>query len=79
MKTEDVKIGMRVRVRTNNMNAVVVGEPEYWNGRSTLVPLKYEFSTRYELQPNIQIDLLPVEDQFPTHGGTFERPANRWY
>lgn len=79
MNTKDVKIGMRVRVQSNGLTALVVGSPEYWNGRSTLVPLKYEFSTRYELQPNKQIQALPQDQQFPEHGGTFERPEDRCY
>ena len=79
MDTKDVKIGMRVRIQKNGLTALVVGTPEYWHGRATLVPLKYEFSTRYELQPNLQLEPLPVEDQFPEHGGTYARPSERWY
>ena len=79
MDTNNVKIGMRVRVHANGLNALVVGKPQYWNGRSMLVPLKYEFSTRYELQPNKLITPLPEAEQFPEHGGTFERPIDKTY
>ena len=48
MKTTDIKLGLRVRVLTNNMTALVVGRPEYYTPRAKLVRIKYENSTRYE-------------------------------
>lgn len=75
MNATDLKIGLRVRVKTNNLTAIVVSEPEYYTGKSTLVRIKYEFSTRYEYQINNQLKPLPTEEQFPAHGGTFERPS----
>ena len=74
MKCKDLKIGQRVRVKTNDLTAIVVGEPEYYTGRASLVRIKYEFSTRYEYQIDNQLEPLPTNEQFPAHGGTFERP-----
>ena len=44
MKTTDIKLGLRVRVLTNNMTALVVGKPEYYTPRAKLVRIKYELS-----------------------------------
>ena len=75
MNASDIKIGQRVVVSTNGKTAIVVGKPEYWTRENVkLVPLKYEQSTRYEKLINSQLELLPEEEQFPAHGGTFERP-----
>ena len=74
MNVSDIKIGMRVRVKRNNMTALIVGTPEYYNGRSHLVRIKYENSTRYEYMVNRQLESLPIEDQYPAHGGTHVKP-----
>ena len=75
MNASDVKIGQRVLVTTNGRTAIVVGKPEYWTRPNVkLVNIKYEKSTRYEKLINSQLELLPKEEQFPDHGGTFERP-----
>ena len=75
MNASDIKIGQRVTVSTNGLNAIVVGTPEYWTKpHIKLVPIKYEKSTRYEKMINSQLELLPTEEQFPAHGGTFQRP-----
>ena len=73
MIATDIKIGQRVLVKTNNMTALVVGRPEYYTGRAKLVRIKFENSTRYEYMINKNLDLLPVEDQYPAHGGTHQR------
>ena len=73
MLAKDIAIGQRVRVLTNNMTALVVGRPEYYTPRAKLVRIKYENSTRYEYMINHQLDLLPIEDQYPAHGGTHKR------
>jgi hypothetical protein len=73
MIATDIKIGQRVLVKTNNMTAIVVGRPEYYTGRAKLVRIKFENSTRYEYMVNLNLDLLPVEDQYPAHGGTHQR------
>ena len=73
MLASNIKIGLRVRVKTNNMNALVVGRPEYYTPRAKLVRIKYENSTRYEYTINANIELLPTEEQYPAHGGTYVR------
>ena len=60
---------MRVRNRSNNKNALVVGRPEYYTPRASLVRIKYENSTRYEYMITTMLDLLPIEEQYPAHGG----------
>ncbi len=71
MNESDIKLGQRVSVGLNGMTALVVGPPEYYTGRAKLVPIKYEKSTRYEYMINKQLELLPIEEQYPAHGGTY--------
>jgi hypothetical protein len=73
MIANDIEIGQRVLVKTNNMTALVVGRPEYYTGRAKLVRIKFENSTRYEYMINLNLDLLPVEEQYPAHGGVHQR------
>ena len=73
MKVSDIKIGQRVRVKPNNMTAIVVGSPEYYTPKAMLVWIKYEQSTKYEYMINHQLDLLPIQDQYPAHGGEHVR------
>jgi len=73
MRASDIKIGQRVKVLSNDMNALIVGRPEYYTPRSKLVRIKYEQSTRYEYMINNQLELLPTEEQYPAHGGTHQR------
>lgn len=73
MLSNQIKIGLRVRVLTNDMNALVVGRPEYYTPRSMLVRIKYENSTRYEYMINHQLEALPTEQQFPALGGEHQR------
>ena len=49
MDTKDIKIGLRVRVLTNDLIAVVVGDPEFYKNRTSLTRIKYENSTRLSL------------------------------
>lgn len=74
MEPRQLKIGQRVRVKKNGKTAILVSDPEYYTERAQLVRIKYEWSTRYEYQIDNQLELLPVEEQYPTHGGTFKRP-----
>ena len=76
MLAKDIQIGQRVRIKSNDMTALVVGRPEYYTPRSKLVRIKYENSTRYEYMIHTQMDLLPTEEQFPAHGGTHKRQEN---
>ena len=73
MRAQDIEIGQRVRVSSNGMTALVVGRPEYYTPRAKLVRIKYENSTRYEYMINANLDLLPVDEQYPHFGGTHER------
>ena len=74
MKANDIKLGLRVRVSSNGMTALVVGQPEYYTPRAKLVRIKYENSTRYEYMINNQLTALPTEDQYPAHGGVYVKP-----
>ena len=74
MKASDIKIGLRVRVSTNTLNALVVGRPEYYTPRAKLVRIKYENSTRYEYMINHLLTALPEEEQYPALGGNYVRP-----
>ena len=74
MKTTDIKLGLRVRVLTNEMTALIVGRPEYYTPRAKLVRIKYENSTRYEYMINHQLEALPIEEQYPANGGTYVKP-----
>ena len=76
MKVQDIKLGLRVRVTTNGLNALVVGRPEYYTPRAKLVRIKYENSTRYEYMINHQLTALPSDEQYPANGGTYVKPAN---
>ena len=60
MKATDITIGLRVRVQSNGMTALVVGRPEYYTPRAKLVRIKYENSTRYEYMINHQLEALPL-------------------
>ena len=76
MLAKDIKIGQRVLVKQNDMTALVVGRPEYYTPRAKLVRIKYENSTRFEYMINNQLELLPIEEQYPAHGGTHQRQEN---
>ena len=76
MKASDIKLGLRVRVRQNDMTALVVGKPEYYTPRAKLVRIKYENSTRYEYMINHQLDALPLNEQYPANGGSYIKPDN---
>ncbi len=73
MIASDIKLGLRVRVATNGMTALVVGRPEYYTPRAKLVRIKYENSTRYEYMINKNIEPLPIEEQYPALGGSYSR------
>ena len=73
MKAADIQIGLRVRVASNDMTALVVGKPEYYTPRAKLVRIKYENSTRYEYMISNQLTALPTEEQYPALGGSHQR------
>lgn len=74
MNSQDIKLGLRVSVSPNGRTALVVGKPEYYTPRAKLVRIKYENSTRYEYKLNHQMNALPVQEQYPTHGGSYVKP-----
>ena len=78
MQATDIKLGLRVRVKTNNMTALVVGRPEFYTPRSKLVRIKYENSTRFEYMISNQLTALPTEDQYPALGGTYVKPEGEF-
>ncbi len=71
MLASDIKIGLRVKVRSNDLNALVVGNPEYYTPNAKLVRIKYEKSTRYEYMITKQLIALPQVDQYPALGGEY--------
>ena len=76
MNSNDIQIGLRVRVATNDLTALVVGPPEYYTPRAKLVRIKYENSTRYEYMISNQLTALPAEEQYTALGGSYVRPVN---
>ena len=76
MKVQDIALGLRVRVATNGMTALVVGKPEYYTPRAKLVRIKYENSTRYEYMINHQLTALPADEQYPANGDSYVKPDN---
>ena len=74
MKATDITIGLRVRVQSNGMTALVVGRPEYYTPRAKLVRIKYENSTRYEYMINHQLEALSPDEQYPALGGSYVKP-----
>ena len=69
-------LGLRVRVKQNGMTAIIVGRPEYYRGRSKLVRIKYENSTRYEYNLDTMLEPLPLKEQWVALGGEFVRTEN---
>ena len=76
MNPNKIDIGLRVRVKSNDMTALVVGKPEYYTPKAKLVRIKYENSTRYEYMITTQLDALPVDEQYPALGGSYVKPEN---
>lgn len=71
MNANNIQIGLRVRVASNGLTALVVGNPEYYTTRAKLVRIKYENSTRYEYMINNQMEALPTDEQYPALGGSY--------
>ena len=76
MNSNDIQIGLRVRVASNALTALVVGKPEYYTPRAKLVRIKYENSTRFEYMISNQLTPLPTEEQYVALGGSYVRPVN---
>lgn len=78
MHTKDIKIGLRVKVASNGLNAIVVGNPEYYTPNAKLVRIKYENSTRFEYMISKQLSALSLQDQYPALGGNFSKPEGHF-
>lgn len=65
------QIGHRVKVRSNGKTALVVSTPEHYSGSSNLLRIKFEDSTRYEYIIEEQVEMLPIDQQYPKLGGTY--------
>ena len=76
MNPNNIQIGLRVRVASNDMTALVVGKPEYYTPRAKLVRIKYENSTRFEYMISNQLEPLPADEQYVALGGSYVRPEN---
>jgi hypothetical protein len=76
MNPNNIEIGLRVRVASNEMTALVVGKPEYYTPRAKLVRIKYENSTRFEYMISNQLEPLPADEQYVALGGSYVRPEN---
>ena len=63
MLVSDIKLGLKVRLTHNDMEAMVVGRPEYYSPNAKLVRIKYLNSTRFEYVTNKMIEPLPAEQQ----------------
>lgn len=66
-----LSIGMRVVNRLDGRIGLIVGKPQAFGTRFSLLPVTIEASTRSELWPEHWIELLPKRQQFPAHGGIF--------
>ena len=64
MYVRDIRLGLRVRVESNDLIALIVGRPEHYTPKSKLVRIKYENSTRYEYVTNNMIEPLPEDEQY---------------
>ena len=67
MRVSDIHLGLRVHLPSNEMNALVVGEPEYYTATAKLVRIKYENSTRFEYVTNHMLEALPWVHQSPAY------------
>ena len=63
MLVSDIQLGLKVRVLINDLEAMVVGRPEYYSPKAKLVRIKYENSTRFEHVTNHMIEPLPADQQ----------------
>ena len=71
MPAQKLCIGLRVRVKSHDLTALVVGRPEYYTPRAVLVRIKYENSTRFEYMINHNLEALPQEEQYEALGGCY--------
>lgn len=75
LKLISLPLATRVRHIPTGRTAMVVGKPEVDRPTMVLVPLHFEGSTRRELQPTHQLEVLPIGEQFVRRGGRVKAPA----
>lgn len=63
MLVRDIQLGLMVKVSHNDLDAMVVGRPEYYTPSAQLVRIKYDNSTRFEYVTNHMIEPLPDSQQ----------------
>lgn len=68
-------VGMRVSNRLDGRTGLIVGKPEFFGTRFSLIPVTIESSTRTELWAEHWIAPLPRRQQFAAHGGSFSAPS----
>ena len=71
---KDLKLGHRVKNKVDGRQGMVVGAVEATGVKDILVPVALEKSTRKELWPSDQIELLPKSKQLVALGGKFNPP-----
>lgn len=68
-------VGMRVSNRLDGRTGLIVGKPEFFGTRFSLIPVTIEASTRTELWAEHWITPLPLRQQFAAHGGSYSAPS----
>ena len=70
----DFKLGHRVKHKVDNRQGMVSGHPQVTGVRDVLIPVALEGSTRKELWPHDQVQLLPNKLQMKALGGDYAPP-----
>jgi|TARA_X000001382_G_C3052216_1_gene141459 hypothetical protein len=71
---KDLKLGHRVKSKVDGRKGMIVGAHQITGVKDILVPVALEKSTRKELWPIDQIQLLPKPQQLIALGGKFDPP-----
>jgi|TARA_B100001250_G_scaffold69684_1_gene55983 hypothetical protein len=71
---KDLKLGHRVKHKVDQRQGMVIGAHQATGVKDILVPVAIEESTRKELWPLDQIELLPNKQQLTALGGSFNPP-----
>tara|TARA_R100001463_G_scaffold16069_3_gene41767 strand:+ start:8350 stop:8592 length:243 start_codon:yes stop_codon:yes gene_type:complete len=71
---KDLKLGHRVKHKTDGRQGMVFGAQQKIGVEDILVPIALEGSTRKELWPIDQFKLLPKPQQLVALGGNFVPP-----
>ena len=71
---KDLKLGHRIKNNIDGRQGMVFGHHQRTGVKDILVPVALEGSTRKELWPIDQIELLPAKQQMVALGGEFSPP-----